>query len=128
MTKGRIIFVTNDYDTREHYRRLLDNYELLIFNDSEITSKELRHSHPDIVIIDLRLVDEDDDKDYSGLDLAKKLSRDIPKIILTDHPELSLTPSLALSNTYILSKKENPDVFFKCTKRLSQRCTRKFFG
>lgn len=116
MTKNRILFVTNDNDTRENFVRLLDNYEVVVVSDTETAFQELKSSSTDLVIIDLRLVDEDNDKDYSGLDLVQRLPHETPKIILTSHPESSFTSSLASSNTHILSKKEKPDVFLSSVK------------
>jgi len=44
--------------------------------------------HPDLWIIDLRLKDKSDDKDFSGITLAAELSPEVPKIILTSFPSV----------------------------------------
>lgn len=43
---------------------------------------------PDVAIIDLCLLKVNDDNDFSGLDLARKLDPQLPKIILTAHPSV----------------------------------------
>ena len=40
----------------------------------------------DIAILDMRLLNDEDDKDFSGLELAAQLAPTIPKIILTRYP------------------------------------------
>jgi DNA-binding response OmpR family regulator len=41
---------------------------------------------PDLAILDLRLLDNDDEKDISGLEVAMDTAPGVPKIILTDFP------------------------------------------
>ena len=55
------------------------------------TPTEARHvlegGDVDLAILDIRLRDDDDEKDTSGLTLAKELAPSVPKIILTDYPD-----------------------------------------
>jgi hypothetical protein len=46
----------------------------------------LKIEKPDLADIDIRLSDEADEKDESGLRLAKEMDPSFPKIILTSYP------------------------------------------
>ncbi len=46
-------------------------------------AREILENWVHLAILDLRLTDDEDDKDISGLTLAKETSPEIPKIILT---------------------------------------------
>jgi len=82
--------------------------------------KSVRHQRPDLAVIDIRLTDDDDENDISGIILAKEMDPAIPKIILTGFPtwELvneSLGPQvegLPIAVDFI-SKREGPDVLLR---------------
>ena len=46
----------------------------------------MREGHVDLAILDIRLVDDTDEKDVSGLKLAAEIARFLPKVIMTDYP------------------------------------------
>lgn len=48
----------------------------------------VRQSRVDAAVIDLRLVDDNSDLDFSGLELARLMGRDTPKIVLTAFPSV----------------------------------------
>jgi CheY-like chemotaxis protein len=79
----------------------------------------------DLAIIDIRLVNDDDEKDNSGLALAKDAAfKPIPKIILTGFPSVnavreSLKPQKNGSSAAIdfVSKEDGPDALIASIKR-----------
>ncbi|MFP5262401.1 MAG: winged helix-turn-helix domain-containing protein [Blastocatellia bacterium] len=62
-------------------------YEVLEAETVEAAERLLGENRVHLAIIDIRLVNEHDEKDVSGLTLAKKADyKHVPKIILTKHP------------------------------------------
>jgi DNA-binding NtrC family response regulator len=56
-------------------------------SSAEAARSELAERNVNLAILDIRLVDDEDEKDISGLALAKAVAyRNIPKIILTGFP------------------------------------------
>jgi ActR/RegA family two-component response regulator len=61
-------------------------YTILQANTFAETREALEQNIADVAVIDIRLVDNNNPKDISGLQLAKKYAPNMPKIIVTDHP------------------------------------------
>lgn len=81
-----ILLADNQEEDRVTWQRVLTNagYDVRLARSPEEAHKLLQSTRIDLAIIDLRLVDDDDEKDVSGLILAKERAyRHIPKIILT---------------------------------------------
>ncbi len=81
-----LLLADNDAEFREVWGAVLSNagYEVRIAADPQETRHILRNMGVDLAILDLRLVDDKDDNDISGFDIATdKAFRSIPKIILT---------------------------------------------
>jgi len=51
------------------------------------TMDKLRGGEVDIAIIDMRLVNDEDKDDYSGINIARMFEAEIPKIIMTKFPD-----------------------------------------
>jgi CheY-like chemotaxis protein len=84
--KKVILLTDNQEEDRATWQRVLANagYDVRLAQNPEEAHKVLQSTTIDLAIIDLRLVDDDDKHDISGLTLAKeKAYRHIPKIILT---------------------------------------------
>ncbi len=88
--RGRILFADNDAvfrSTRAEY--LQDDYEVLEAGSVQEARQHLHDSHVHLAILDIRLTNDDDDHDLSGLLLAKDAAyRAVPKIMLTGHPSV----------------------------------------
>jgi DNA-binding response OmpR family regulator len=84
----RILIIEDDRVTAELNAELLRNqgYETIITYTPEEALDQISHSYFDIVIIDLRLRDNADTDDRSGLELAAQIDPSIQKIILTLFP------------------------------------------
>lgn len=87
----------------------------------------LNKSQFDAVIIDLRLENESDPKDASGLALAKSLPRDLPKILMSDYPTFeAIRESLAPSNgvpsaSDFVAKQEGYETIVEATMRAIEK-------
>jgi CheY-like chemotaxis protein len=90
MSKATILFVDNDLDfleTRSEFLRE-EGYRVIPAKDPESARRWLEKGGIDLAIIDIRLEDDDDERDTSGLTLAKEAPRSMPKVILTSWPSV----------------------------------------
>jgi CheY-like chemotaxis protein len=78
--------------------------------------RKLEERRMDVAVLDVRLENDDDDKDYSGVTLAQTAAPEIPKVLYTTFPSpevirLASGPSLngPPAVTSIVSKREGPD-------------------
>jgi len=84
-----ILFADNHADFLETRAEYLTNagYEVIRAYSLSQAEEGLRELHPQLAILDVRLVDDNDEKDTSGLQLVKaRQFQSIPKIILTYFP------------------------------------------
>jgi CheY-like chemotaxis protein len=83
---GIILFADNDPESRETWGRVLTNkgYDVRLARNPQEARDILQRMEVDVAILDLRLVDDTDENDVSGLLLAgEEIYRQVPKIILT---------------------------------------------
>lgn len=124
--KGHILFADNDerfIKTRSEF--LKDSgYEVVSACTVQDTERILRDKWIHLAVIDLRMTDDDDDADISGLTLAKEPAfRHVPKIILTGFPTFeyvreALGPELDGLPPAVdfLAKKEGPEVLIQAVE------------
>ncbi len=88
-----ILFVDNDTHFLKTRCEYLKNagYTMIAASCIEDAWNAIDGGHIDLMITDIRLRDDDDDKDISGILLSKKAPRDIPKIIITNFPNTKNT-------------------------------------
>lgn len=90
MSNATLLFVDNDRDFLETRTEFLEQagYRVFLAANPEEARDVLKQKRAviDLVILDIRLRDDDDEKDISGLTLAKELERTLPKILLTNYP------------------------------------------
>lgn len=87
--KGVVLVVDNNQAFRETCMALLNEqgYETRAASSPEAARHELTQDSIDLAVIDVRLEDDYNPNDRSGIELAKdKKFRDVPKIILTAYP------------------------------------------
>lgn len=88
MAKALILFADNDPDflnTRAEFLQQWGYQVITATNPRE--AREIFQQRPlNLAILDLRLRDDQDDRDLSGLDLAREVAQSVPKIILTGFP------------------------------------------
>lgn len=92
MANAIILFVDNDTDFRVTRTEFLEQvgYRVISANDPVEAHRIIKGLEIDLMILDVRLHDDDDDKDTSGLALAEETDRSIPKIILTGFPSTNI--------------------------------------
>jgi CheY-like chemotaxis protein len=90
MAKATILFVDNAPDFLKARSELLEmeGYRVIQATNPAQARKIIEKGGIDLAIIDIRLEDNDDEKDVSGLTLAKETDPSIPKIILTNYPSI----------------------------------------
>jgi CheY-like chemotaxis protein len=81
-----ILLADNNQEFLDIYSKFLSTagYQVVTATDPEGARKVLSENRVDLAVLDIRLVDDDDVKDISGLEVAvDKAFRRVPKIILT---------------------------------------------
>jgi DNA-binding NtrC family response regulator len=127
MSKKNILLADNDPDflvTRKEYLEH-KGYRVIPVQNIAEARDELTSGHTMLAILDIRLVDDDDEKDVSGLLLAKDAAYlAIPKIILTGFPSTgavreALRPELDGISPAIdfLYKREGPSAMLDAVER-----------
>lgn len=121
-----IIFADNDLDFLKTRAEFLEQEGYYVILASTIIEARtvLNTNKADVAIFDIRLTNDDDEKDTSGLEVAKAVAPTIPKIILTNFPTVSaakraLRPQLnglpiALD---FVGKEEGPEVLIAAVAR-----------
>jgi DNA-binding response OmpR family regulator len=127
MPVRRILFADNDPDFLNTRAEFLENegYQVLRAFTLEETRQLLTEAHAHLAILDIRMMDDDDERDTSGLTLAKDPAlRPVPKIILTGFPSYqyvreALGPALDGLPPAVdfLSKKEGPEAMIQAVER-----------
>ena len=88
MPRGRILFADNNPDFRAiRVRSLHDHYHVLEAGSVQEAEQLLQEQWVHLAILDIRLEDDNDARDISGILLAQEPAyRSLPKIMLTSFP------------------------------------------
>ncbi len=88
MTDPTILFVDNTSDFLEVRSEFLEGegYRVIQAHNPAEARSLLSKNRVDVIVLDIRLLDDDDEKDVSGISLAKEISKTAPTIILTAYP------------------------------------------
>lgn len=127
MQKRRLLFADNDpdfLDTRAEFLEIA-GYAVLKARSPEQVRQLLADAYIHIAILDIRLVDDDDEQDTSGLSLAKDPAFTlIPKIILTGFPTYRAVREVLgpvvdgmPAAVNFLAKEEGPDVMIQAIEQ-----------
>lgn len=83
-----ILLADNDIEFLKTQREILEaeGYSVIPAASLLEAKRILKARQVSLLILDIRLIDDDDEKDVSGLILAKEIGRAVPKIILTRFP------------------------------------------
>ncbi len=134
MAKTAILFADNDPDFLNTRTEFLENagYRVLKAYTLKQARQLLTEAHVHLAILDIRMVDDDDEKDTSGLTLARDPTyRSAPKIILTNFPTYQdvraalgpvvdgLPPAVDF-----LAKREGPEAMIQAVERALARHVR----
>ncbi|HPO87485.1 MAG TPA: response regulator [Candidatus Hydrogenedentes bacterium] len=126
--KNVILLADNQPEDRTTWQRVLTNagYEVRLAKNPEEAREMLQTARIDMAIIDLRLIDDNDANDISGLVLAKERAyRHIPKIILTafgvGYGDLREALGLALDElpptVAFMKKDESPQILIEVIRK-----------
>lgn len=90
MSVKSVLIVDNSdtLGTREFLAR--HGFQVLNATNPQEGRRRLEEGAVDLAVIDLRLVDEDDESDFSGLELARTCAPAVPKIIWTKFPSYEI--------------------------------------
>jgi DNA-binding NtrC family response regulator len=119
MPTAAVFIADNDFHLLSSCREHLENSGCIVYtaNTPEEAQRKLESElQIDVAVIDIRLRDDGDEKDVTGLDIAK-LRPDIPKIILTAHPDyqttrIALKRHLPIAHEYLAKKEGLPKLMF----------------
>lgn len=99
-------------------------YNVAVATSPATAREKLKTNTVDIMITDIRLLDDNDDKDTSGLTLARDSDQNIPKIVMTNFPTVdgvraALRPRLEELSPAVdfISKAEGPEVMLAAVRR-----------
>ena len=99
--KATILMADNDLDFLATRKEILERagYLVITATTPAEASEKFGIGGIDLAILDIRLTNDDDERDTSGLQLAKRAGRSVPKIIMTNFPNFdfvreSLRPQL----------------------------------
>lgn len=89
--KTTILLADNNVEHLNTTSEVLERagYKVLTASDPLHARQILEDKRIDLAILDLRLREDTDKEDFSGLDIAKEVDLAIPKIILTQYPSAS---------------------------------------
>lgn len=129
MQKMKILLADNEPEFLKTRQKILESegYEVIPAS----TPEEVRHllkKGVNLAIVDLRLVDDKDEADLSGLALIKKAAPDVPKILLTGHPTVDVTRRALRSNLEgipaaidVISKHDPVDSFLRAVEQAMEK-------
>ena len=88
MSRQKILLVDNKPTYCDTVREFLERhgYLVLVAYDAATAKTLIEREALSLIVIDIRLVNEEDEQDESGLTLARQIDPNIPKIILTAYP------------------------------------------
>jgi DNA-binding NtrC family response regulator len=127
MAGTKILFADNDQDFLETRREFLEKagYTVIPAFSPIEARKKLEEENPDLAILDIRLINDDDEKDNTGLELAKELNRSMPVLLLTGYPSFEyarqvLKPQLdGLPAAYdFIVKGDGPDALLTAVRHV----------
>jgi len=121
-----VLFADNDLDFLETRSEFLERagYQVVRACTEAEAQRILADLWVPVAILDVRLKDDDDEKDISGLNLAKsELCRSITRIILTNYQVKLISELLAIEwggrlrrNIGVLDKRDGPESLLKLLK------------
>ncbi len=125
MAGTKILFAENDRDFLETRGEFLERagYTVIPALSPTEARKKLEEENPDLAILDVRLVNDDDEKDNSGAELAKEISHSVPVLLLTNWPSVeyarqALRPQLNGSPAAydFIPKQEGPETMLTAVR------------
>ena len=130
MAQETILLADNNIDFLQTRRVLLEQagYKVITASNLIEARQLLGSTHIDLAILDIRLEDDKDEKDISGLLLARESAHSVPKIMLTLYPSVDtvrpslsgLTPGGAVAVDYV-TKADGPEALLRVIRTVLQQ-------
>lgn len=126
MARATILFADNDQDFLRTRKEFLeqDGYQVFTAANPVEARNVLESGQVDVAVIDIRLRDDHDERDQSGLYLAKEVAPSIPKIILTNHPSWTYAREMLIPDEQgwraavdFIAKEEGPDALLHAIRK-----------
>jgi CheY-like chemotaxis protein len=92
-SKPTVLFADNNLEyliTRKEFLEEEGGYVVLTANSPKEARQILRTHRIDLAILDIRMENDNDRSDISGLSLAKEISAILPTIVATGYPSVEL--------------------------------------
>lgn len=132
MSRGRILFADNDEAFRTTRAQFLTDYDVVHAGSAEEAEQVLRNQWIHLAILDIRMQDDSEEQDISGLLLAKQDAyRLVPKIMLTGFPNYrdvreALGPLLDGLPPAVdfIAKQDGPEVILEAVEQAFARYVR----
>jgi len=127
MKKTNILFADNDGEFLESRSEFLEQEGFKVYKalNPTVAKDIIDQGNIDLAVLDLRLLNDNDDKDFSGIILAKQTTSSIPKIILTRYPTYeavreALAPQLIglPPSVDFVAKQEGPQALLTAIRRV----------
>lgn len=129
----KILMADNDPDflaTRQEFLERKGYVVIPAFSPLE-AQKKMKEESIHLAILDIRLINDDDENDTSGLELARTFSYSVPTLILTSHPTVeyvrrAMRPHLDGRPGIFdfLTKQEGPEALITAIQRALEVNTR----
>jgi CheY-like chemotaxis protein len=129
MPRAKILFADNDTDFLETRSEFLekDGYEVIQASSPRGVLDILEHHDVNLAVLDIRMLNDDDEKDISGLEVAKTIGRFIPIIMLTgysgvEYARQALEPQVdgrQIAQGFV-SKVEGPEALLTAIEKLRE--------
>ena len=125
MLEAVVLFVDNDPDFLKIRSEFLEqeDYKVIPAGNPAEAKRKLETKRIDLAILDIRLMDDDDEKDESGLILAKQWTNSVPIIILTGFPTVDYVREMFRPQTEGIStaveflyKEEGPEAMIRAVE------------
>jgi len=93
MKKNKILLADNDAEFLRTRKEILEaeGYQVVSASSPEEAAAFLQDQTVDLAVVDLRLRDDKDEADISGLALIKSAAPRVPKILMTAYPTVEMT-------------------------------------
>ena len=127
MAQANILLADNELDFLETRKEFLEKegYRIIKASSPKEALAQLEQEELDLAVVDIRLVNDSDEKDISGLEVAKHISRSIPVIILTGYGAVNyvrqaLSPQadgVSPAQDFI-TKEEGPEALITAVRRV----------
>jgi DNA-binding NtrC family response regulator len=125
MQKLKILLADNEPEFLKTRQKILESegYEVIPAASPEEVEHLLKKGI-NLAIVDLRLIDDKDEADLSGLALIKRAAPEVPKILLTGYPTVEVTRRALRSNIEgisaavdVVSKHDPVDSFLRAVEQ-----------